>query len=170
MELRDLLVRTHAGLLPAAVTTLCSSLLAPPLLFSSLAATNRLRLKFSFALWGIQMPRSLVDGMGCHVCRWSLRQRQHCAGAACAQSLDAGRFVADELGALHLLHPLAADVRPEYEVVCESRVASPAAWNTSYCLQFNRSFSSLTNASCLQYTSTYTYSNFHANFKAYEYE
>ena len=112
--------------------------------------------------------------MRCHVRRWSLRQRQHCTGAACAQSLVAGRFVADERGALHLLHPLTADVRPEHEVVCESRVAScavqPAAWNTSYWLQFNRSFSALTNASCLQYTKTYTYSNFHANFKAYEYE
>ena len=90
---------------------------------------------------------SLLSQTRCHVCRWSLRQRQHCAGEACAQSLDAGRFVADDRGALHLLHPLAADVS-EYDVVCESRVASlavqPAAWNTSYWLQFDRSSSALT--------------------------
>ena len=56
------------------------------------------------------------------------------AGAECAQSLDAGCFVADERGALHLLHPLAADVRPEYGVVCESRVACGAAGGVEHVL------------------------------------
>lgn len=68
-----------------------------------------------------------------------MRRRTVCAGPDCSQALDPRRFVTDDRGALHLLHAMPADVRPDYELVCESRVASPsvqpAAWLTRFSLQ-----------------------------------